>query len=158
MTTAGPSLLRLIYASRVAPRGAGDVDHLLESILTEAVPLNRKRGITSLLITHAGWFVQGLEGSPEAVWTTYSIIAEDDRHTDPVVRLEARASERLFPRWSLCARALSSADAALVHDLAAGRAFDPAVAAPSTLVRLLSIISKAHDHHFDAQQRMIVRR
>ncbi len=158
MTSARPPLLRLIYASRVAPRGAGDVDRVLETILTDAVPLNRKRGVTGLLITHAGWFVQGLEGAPEAVRTTYAAIAKDSRHHGAVVRLEAPAAERLFPRWSLCARALSAADAALVHDLAAGAAFDPAVAPPPTLARLLSIISKAHDHHFDAQQRMIVRR
>jgi hypothetical protein len=45
-----------------------------------------------------------------------------------------------------------------VNDLAAGGMFDPTDASPHTLVRLLSIISKAHDHRFDAQQRMIVRR
>ena len=158
MTTARYSLLRLIYASRVAPGGAGDMDQVLETILTDAVPQNRKRGITGLLITHAGWFVQALEGSPEAVRTTYDVIAKDGRHTEAVIRMEAPAADRLFPRWSLCARALSSADAALVHDLAAGSTFDPAVAPPRTLNRLLRIISKAHDHRFDAQQRMIVRR
>ncbi len=158
MTTAGPTLLRLIYASRVTPRGAADVDNVLESILADAVPLNRKRGLTSVLITHEGWFLQGLEGLPDAVRETYASIAGDRRHRAPVVRSEDGVTERLFPRWSLCARSLSIADAALVSDLAAGGKFDPADAPPHTLVRLLSIISKAHDHHFDAQQRMIVRR
>jgi hypothetical protein len=158
MTTASPTLLRLIYASRVTPRGAADVDNVLESILADAVPLNRKRGLTSVLITHDGWFLQGLEGSPGAVHEAYASIAKDSRHRNSVIRAEEQTAERLFPRWSLCARSLSVADAALVSDLAAGGRFDPAAAPPQTLVRLLSIISKAHDHHFDAQQRMIVRR
>ena len=158
MTTASSTLLRLIYASRVTPRGAADVDNVLESILADAVPRNRKRGLTSVLITHGGWFLQGLEGSPEVVREAYASIAKDHRHRTPVVRTEACIAERLFPRWSLCARSLSVADAVLLNDLAAGGRFDPAAAPPQTLVRLLSIISKAHDHHFDAQQRMIVRR
>ena len=158
MTITGSTLLRLIYASRVTPRGAADVDNVLESILAAAVPLNRKRGLTSLLITHGGWFLQGLEGPPEAVREAYASIAKDRRHRAPIIRAEERMTERLFPRWSLCAYSLSIADAALLSDLAPGGGFDPATAPPHTLVRLLSIISKAHDHHFDAQQRMIVRR
>jgi len=150
--------LRLIYASRAAPAWAEDMDGVLSDILAEAVPRNRARGVTGLIITHAGWVVQGLEGPPDAVRATYAAIGADDRHRDLVMRLEGPSAERLFPRWSLCARALSRADAALVKDLAAGGSFNPADASPHTLVRLLSIISKAHDHSFDAQQRMVVRR
>ena len=151
-------LLRMIYASQAAPAWADDMDGVLSDILADAVPRNRARGVTGLIITHAGWVVQGLEGPPDAVRATYAAIRADDRHVEPVVRVDGPAAERLFPRWSLCARALSKADAALVDDLAAGGMFDPADAPPHTLVRLLSIISKAHDHRFDAQQRMIVRR
>ena len=158
MTSHCLPLLRLIYASRTSPVWAGDMDGVLSDILAEAVPRNRARGLTGLIITHAGWVVQGLEGPPDAVRATFATIIADDRHIDPVVRVDGPTAERLFPRWSLCARALSSADAALVNDLAAGGQFDPADTAPHTLVRLLSIISKAHDHRFDAQQRMIVRR
>ena len=150
--------LRLIYASQATPAWAGDMDGVLADILTAAVPRNRARGVTGLIITHAGWVVQGLEGPADAVRATYADILEDDRHLNQVVRVDGPAAERLFPRWSLCARSLSHADAALVDDLAAGGLFDPTDASPHTLVRLLSIISKAHDHRFDAQQRMIVRR
>jgi len=158
MTHACHSSLRLIYASRATAACAADMDGVLSDILAEAVPRNRARGVTGLIITHAGWIVQGLEGPTDAVRATYGAIAADDRHLDIVVRLDGPVVEPLFPRWSLCARSLSSADAALVTDLAAGGPFDPADASPHTLVRLLSIISKAHDHRFDAQQRMIVRR
>ena len=158
MTQTGPTFLRLIYASRATSGWAADMDGVLSDILAEAVPRNRMRGVTGLIITHAGWVVQGLEGPPDAVRATFAAILADERHLDPIVRVETPATERLFPRWSLCARALSRADAILVQDLAAGGLFDPAGASPQTLVRLLSIISKAHDHRFDAQQRMIVRR
>jgi len=158
MTSSCLPFLRLIYASRATPAWTGDMDGVLSDILAEAVPRNRARGVTGLIITHAGWVVQGLEGPADAVRATYAAILADDRHLNQVVRVDGPATERLFPRWSLCARALSSADAALVHDLAAGGEFDPAEASPHILVRLLSIISKAHDHRFDAQQRMIVRR
>jgi Sensors of blue-light using FAD len=158
MTNARCPFLRLIYASRATSAWAEDMDGVLSDILAEAVPRNRAREVTGLIITHAGWVVQGLEGPPDAVRATYAAILADYRHRDIVVRMDEPVSERLFPRWSLCARALSSADAVVVRDLAPGGQFDPADAAPHTLVRLLSIISKAHDHRFDAQQRMIVRR
>jgi hypothetical protein len=158
MTKACCPFLRLIYASRATPAWAGDMDGMLSDILAEAVPRNRAREVTGLIITHAGWVVQGLEGPPDAVRATYAAILTDARHRDLVLRTEGPAGERLFPRWSLCARVLSSVDAAVVSDLAPGGLFDPADAPPQTLVRLLSIISKAHDHRFDAQQRMIVRR
>jgi len=158
MTNTCCPFLRLIYASRATPTWAGDMDGVLSDILADAVPRNRARAITGLIITHAGWVVQGLEGPPDAVRATYAAILADERHRDLVVRMDGPASERLFPRWNLCARALSSADAVVVNDLAAGGQFDPVDATPHTLVRLLSIISKAHDHRFDAQQRMIVRR
>src|SRR6202012_37211 len=109
MTNPSSPLLPLIYASRVTPRGEADVDNVLESILADAVPLNRKRGLTSVLITHGDWFLQGLEGSPDAVRQAYAWIAKDRRHCNAVVRCEDRTTERLFPRWSLCARSLSVA-------------------------------------------------
>jgi Sensors of blue-light using FAD len=158
MTHPDPPILRLIYASRATPAWTADVDRQLSDILTTAVPRNRARGLTGLIITHGVWIVQGLEGPPQAVRDVHALIASDDRHRDPVVCVDDLVEERLFPRWSLCARAMSSADAALLGDLAGGGEFDPAHAPPQTLVRLLSIISKAHDHRFDAQQRMIVRR
>jgi hypothetical protein len=158
MTHRSHPLLRLIYASRATPAWSLDSDGVLADILADAVPRNRARDLTGLIITHAGWIVQGLEGPSDAVRATYGSILGDDRHLDIVVRWDEPAAERLFPRWSLCARCLSGADAALVNDLAGGGPFDPADASPHTLVRLLNIISKAHDHRFDAQQRMIVRR
>ena len=158
MTNLCTPFLRLIYASRTTPAWAEDLDGTLADVLTGAVPRNRGRDITSLLITHADWIVQGLEGPPDAVRATYAAVMTDHRHRVPKIRFEGPSAERLFPRWSLCARALSHADAALVHDLAGGGVFDPSSAPPHTLVRLLSIISKAHDRRFDAQQRMIVRR
>ena len=158
MTYPDPPVLRLIYASRATPAWVEDVDGQLSDILTEAVPRNRARGVTGLIITHGGWILQGLEGPCHAVRETHALIAADPRHCESVVRVDDLVEERLFPRWNLCARALSGADVALLSDLAVGRPFDPARAPPHVLVRLLSIISKAHDHRFDAQQRMIVRR
>jgi len=158
MTHSDPPVLRLIYASRATPAWAADVDGQLSAILVDAVPRNRARGVTGLIITHGGWILQGLEGPCQAVRETHALTAADPRHCDCLVRVDDLADERLFPRWSLCARALSSADVALLSDLAGGRPFDPASAPPHMLVRLLSIISKAHDHRFDAQQRTIVRR
>jgi Sensors of blue-light using FAD len=158
MTNTCLPLLRLVYASRLSPAWSWDVDGLLSDILSDAAPRNRERDVTSLVITHAGWVVQGLEGPPDAVRATFAAIQADDRHLDLAVRMEKPAAERLFPHWSLCARALSSADAVLVNDLAGGGPFDPVDASQQTLVRLLSIISKAYDQRFDAQQRMIVRR
>ncbi len=150
--------LRLVYTSRATSAWAEDLDGVLFDILANAVPRNRARGVTSLLITHAGWILQVIEGPPEGARAAFAAMLDDERHRGAVLRVEETAPERLFPRWSMSGWPLSSVDAALVQDLAGAGEFDPATAPPQTLIRLLSIISKAHDHRLDAQQRMVVRR
>ncbi|WP_455210151.1 BLUF domain-containing protein [Kaarinaea lacus] len=91
-------LVRLIYASKVAPRiGPEDI----ESILACARRHNAKLGVTGLLCFSQDYFLQCLEGARSQVSTVYQTILRDPRH-DGIVLLDYKEIvKREFAQWSM---------------------------------------------------------
>ncbi len=58
--------------SRQTPEMAAELDLSLQQIMGVAIPRNRSAGLTGLLLTIKGSFIQVLEGNVEAVGTTYA--------------------------------------------------------------------------------------
>src|SRR6478609_8978567 len=92
--SASRTLHRLIYASR--ERIGADLDHELGTIIRASIANNREVSVTGLLLVHAGWFLQALEGPAEAVMTTYGRIARDKRHSDCKILSAGPAERREF--------------------------------------------------------------
>lgn len=70
-------------------------------LLFDARAFNRDNGITGLLLHHGGEFMQLLEGEQHEVQRLYRRIAEDSRHRDAVIEVNAPADRRLFPEWQM---------------------------------------------------------
>jgi hypothetical protein len=135
-------LLRLTYFSRV---NASDEATIIRPILRDAIANNSRDNITGLLVAHRGWFVQALEGPPQAVAATYDRIYGDNRHSSPTVLERTVVAGRLFPRWSMCAHSLSPADDEVLALLGQKSSFNPALLTPRSLLKLLTTVSGVHD-------------
>jgi hypothetical protein len=157
MPHAHPHLSRLIFASRATPASGPYIDGALGDIVAEAIPQNRRRGITGILIYHRGWFISGLEGAPEKVFETFSLISADERHQNTTILSEEPATTRLFTGWAMAARILSKRDTAALKGFDDPSGFDPTTLPERTITRLVAILCKAHDRMFSAQQRMMTR-
>ena len=70
-------------------------------LLFDARAFNRENGITGLLLHHGGQFMQLIEGDQHEVQRLYRRIAEDSRHRDVVLEVNAPADQRLFPQWQM---------------------------------------------------------
>ena len=86
-------LERIVYVSRAAP-GTG-LDTVF-GIIRAAHLRNSQAGISGGLIFLDGWFVQVLEGSPEAVTRLHARLLRDPRHAGLDLRARERALCRLF--------------------------------------------------------------
>ena len=73
----------------------------LMKLLFDARSYNRENGITGLLLHHNGRFMQLLEGEQHEIRNLYRKIADDSRHLDVVVEIDAQASRRSFPAWQM---------------------------------------------------------
>lgn len=145
-------LLRLIYASRPA---TDDLDGTLDAIQAEAIPKNRARDITGVLVADSGWLMHALEGPDAAVREVFRQIEADPRHRSVVKLSEEPIEARLFGAWSLGCRVVSARDAAALRAIDRRPAFDPATAPKRVLMRCLTVIAEAHRDKFDRQQRRI---
>lgn len=145
------TLHRIVYASRVSPCLAADMDQALTEILRVAVRENSRQGVTGLLVAHRGWFVQALEGQAAAVRGRFGSIVRDPRHRDVNILAEGPTEARLFGAWSMCARILSPGDATVLEILDQRASFDPAAAPERTVVRLLTTIAATHTRALDEQ-------
>ena len=82
----------------------------LREMLKEANERNKEAGITGMLLYKDGQFMQVLEGTAEAVTTTFSRISKDSRHHGLMVLLKGAVQERRFPGWSMAFRDLNLPD------------------------------------------------
>jgi hypothetical protein len=133
------TLHRLIYASRQRIPAA-EVDEAVGQIVQVSIRNNREDAITGLLLVHAGWFLQALEGPAEAVLTTYGRICNDPRHSEAKVLQAGPAEGRQFGDWNMCARRMSPADDALLDALAMRASFEPNLLTPRAALRLLTAV------------------
>jgi len=127
----GNGLHRLIYISRINGVVAPDLVVEMEEIVDISNRNNTALGVTGLLLTHDGFFVQALEGSHETISALLGEIAQDPRHTDLKVVSTELISARAFGRWSM------RAGRRLVNNASEG--FDPYSMSPKDLAALLSL-------------------
>lgn len=133
------TLHRLVYVSRQRIPEP-DLDHEVGSIIRASIRNNRVVSVTGLLLVHAGWFVQALEGPAEPVMVTYRRILNDPRHTDAKVLSAGPADSRAFGDWNMCARRMSDADDAILDALAQREAFRPDTLSGVSAMRLLNAV------------------
>lgn len=91
-------LVRLMYASRAAKPLDGEE---LAQILRQSRANNARSGVTGLLCTSGGLFIQVLEGGRAAVNTLYNRLAADPRHTEVTLLAYDEISERRFAGWAM---------------------------------------------------------
>jgi hypothetical protein len=123
--SAARTVHRLIYASRQRFAANEPADQALEAIAASAARHNAAIGVTGLLLVHGGWFLQALEGPPNAVMTTYRRILDDPRHADQRVIIATSVREREFADAGMVARRMSPAGDLILEVLDQREAFDP---------------------------------
>lgn len=107
-------LIQLIYRSRSKLR-----DEEYEALHATCLRNNPKRGITGVLISHSGWFLQVLEGAAADVNALVKVIEADPRHSDVLMLRLTAIAARDFAEWSMASvvvderRFLDLADQAL---------------------------------------------
>ena len=91
-------LVRCLYASRVTtPMPAAALDQ----ILVQSHRNNPRRGITGLLCSSNGVFVQVLEGGRDEVCELYNAIVRDERHSHVLMLVYEEIAERCFGNWTM---------------------------------------------------------
>lgn len=91
-------LVRCLYASRVTtPLPVATLDQ----ILVQSHRNNPRRGITGLLCSANGVFVQVLEGGRDEVCELYNAIVRDDRHSQVRMLVYEEIAERRFGSWTM---------------------------------------------------------
>ena len=110
-------LIQLVYRSRSLIQGA-EYDKLMATCLRN----NPTRGITGVLISHSGWFLQVLEGSAANVNSLFKVIESDPRHADFLLLRFNAVAVRDFSDWSMASiivdeqRFMHTANQALLAD------------------------------------------
>jgi len=73
----------------------------LEELLIKIRALNKKQGITGMLLYNNLSFIQVIEGEKEKLIQLYEKISKDKRHENIVKLLEEPIKKRVFPNWSM---------------------------------------------------------
>jgi len=94
-------LIQVVYRSRSLIDSAA-----FDQLLTTCLSNNPRRGVTGLLVTHSGWFLQVLEGAAAEVHALLRKIEADPRHTDFLVLRLAAIPRRDFGDWSMASVAV----------------------------------------------------
>ena len=96
-----PEITLLFYLSK-SRMGIGETSFLARrAILASARAHNLKNGVTGALVFTADYIGQILEGSPDAVESTFERICRDPRHCDIDVLLREPTQTRLFSGWTM---------------------------------------------------------
>lgn len=122
-----PDVVQLVYYSRnMVPGDEAARRSGLSRILTRSRRNNLRDGLTGYLLFDVKWFVQILEGAPEAVDTAMSRIQADPHHTGLTLISRRIIRARSFPEWSMGGSLATSDNQAIFasHGMYAG--FDPA--------------------------------
>lgn len=92
------NLLRLTYISRaIGILHTGELDLLLR----EARERNGAFGVTGLLCTGRGYYLQALEGPESQVLAVYTKILLDPRHKDSELLSIGLVKDRAFAQWQM---------------------------------------------------------
>jgi len=136
-------LLRLIYTSR-STEPAAALDETIRTILIESISNNRQVDVTGLLLMHAGWFVQVLEGPEASVRQTFERISGDPRHDEITLLGEAQVETRQFRDWNMCERRVGLAGGSLLKALGQAETFAPASLSEADALSLLASVGRNH--------------
>ncbi|WP_156680081.1 BLUF domain-containing protein [Sphingomonas profundi] len=96
-------MLRICYTSEA--RSPDDQQQFAE-IVSISAALNKRDGVTGLLLWDGLLFLQALEGPDEAVSECYARIARDVRHFQIRVIFNTEIDHREFGHWSMTQRTL----------------------------------------------------
>jgi hypothetical protein len=136
------SVLQLIYYSEsslsVRKRRA-DLEHILSS----AIKNNTAAGITGVLIFDDMWFVQVLEGSPDAVKSTFEHITQDNRHANVKLLQKKQVAERHFPDWAMGLAVRTAENEHIFKQRWIDEGMKPTAVAPAALLELMDELIKA---------------
>jgi len=73
----------------------------LQAILEVSRRHNGERGITGMLLYHAGRFTQVIEGGEDDIRALKDRICRDERHTEVATLAEGWRDARIFAQWSM---------------------------------------------------------
>ncbi|THD70236.1 BLUF domain-containing protein [Phenylobacterium sp.] len=141
MSTSPRTLHRLLYRSRQTPETAADLDFAVRQIIGTAIRCNREAGLTGLLLTAQGHFIQALEGNIDAVRGAYARISMDPRHHDLQIFSQGPAERRLFGEWNMCASSLAPSDKSILAVLDGKGDFNPKALTATSALRLLTTVA-----------------
>lgn len=127
-------LVRLMYASRA--QGSPGADEL-NAILKKSRATNPALGITGVLCTFSGLYLQVLEGGRPAVNAMYHRIAADPRHRDVELLSFDEVDERRFAHWSMGQVNLARINPALLIKYSETASLDPYRMSAAVAARLL---------------------
>lgn len=136
------NLHRLVYYSR--NRLGEDASALvgaIDYILATSQRNNAGGGITGALMFDAGCFGQVLEGSREALVSTFDRIQRDKRHGDVTLLAFEPIAIRIFGQWSMRFVGIHPAQAEPVATATPGSEFDPSQVTGDTLLALLQAMA-----------------
>jgi hypothetical protein len=91
---------QVLYRSRRLPLERQQPDEI-RSILATALRHNAANHVTGCLAHTDHWFLQVIEGSQDAVTSTYDRIARDPRHSAIQTLMTRQISNHSFPEWSM---------------------------------------------------------
>jgi Sensors of blue-light using FAD len=131
-------MIRLIYAS-TATDGV-DLNEF-KRILSTAQTNNGQRDLTGMLIFNSKVFMQGLEGSREAVNDLYNKLSKDPRHYNLVLLKMEYIQERRWAEWSMGFAAPSASNKALFLRHSSQSTFNPYGMEPDAAEKLLVELS-----------------
>ena len=91
-------LRQIVYTSQ--SNMPADKRSLLD-LLHDARDFNSADNITGILIHSRNYFIQVIEGEPEAIADLVSRLFNDTRHKDIRIVSDTTIQQRLFPQWSM---------------------------------------------------------
>lgn len=89
---------RVIYVSRSLVAGLSDA---VAEIVSTSAARNAAAGLTGMLWSDGGYFVQVLEGPIEPLTATFVRISADERHTGLDIVVNREVQHRVFGDWSM---------------------------------------------------------
>lgn len=95
-------LVRIVYCSRGTLAGSrADIEVQIRRILASARRNNQAAQLTGAMAFNTHWFAQVLEGATADLAPIFERIRRDPRHCNLRILEQTRATQRLFPHWSM---------------------------------------------------------
>lgn len=133
-------LRRLMFHSTARLAPGQSFKSLIDEIGRDSATQNRQLGLSGVLYSSHGRFLQVLEGPKEALRQVFGAISCDPRHANVTVVEDRDVAIRLFPEWTLCCGRFLSDAAVLGGESALDDGFRPETLSPAAALGLLSVV------------------